>query len=105
MPTLLHEVLVGLLRGSPRLSADLARGLAKLPRFVRAELDAASFPQHVRPERHADAAVRLVDRRDQPRLGLVVEVQQSIDDEKRLGCSSRSEERKQSNIDRLELRA
>lgn len=57
--------------------------VTKVPRFARAKADDASFPQHVAPERHADAAVRLVDRHDKPRLGLIVEVQLSVDADKK----------------------
>jgi hypothetical protein len=79
MPTMLHEALVGLFRACPELGAQVTRCVTKVPRFARAKADDASFPQHVAPERHADAAVRLVDRHDKPRLGLIVEVQLSVE--------------------------
>jgi hypothetical protein len=83
MPSLLHDALVELLQASPEVAIELARVVAEIPAFDAIVSQPTDFLQHVPPARGADAAFRLVDGAGRSRMGLIVEVQETIDPKKR----------------------
>jgi hypothetical protein len=79
MPSRLHESYLLLIRNRPMLAAELLGGA--LPPYTQARTDAADLTQIQPTEYRADMVVILT--RDAPVLGIVIEVQLSIDDRKR----------------------
>src|SRR5690348_8906989 len=84
MPSLTHELFLTLFRNRPELAAELLRealGL-ELPRYTQVRLDSVELSQAVPTAYTADLVVLLID--DRPVLGIVLEVQLSRDDRKRM---------------------
>ena len=82
MPSRLHEDLLRLFQNRPALAAEVAqRALhAELPEFAEARIDSATLNDLRPAEYRADCVVLLL--RDQPVLGIIVEVQLGRDEEK-----------------------
>ena len=81
MPSHFHEALVQLFRNRPRLEPELLSVLqTDLPSYSEARVDSAELSDIQPAEYRADLVVTLTDA--VPRLGIVIEVQLSIDDRK-----------------------
>ena len=83
MPSRLHEVLLLLFRIRPELAPVLLRESLRvaLPPYAEARIDAAELTDVQPAEYRADLVVLLYD--DKPVLGIIVEVQLSVDEDKR----------------------
>jgi hypothetical protein len=82
MPSHFHEALVQLFRNRPELAPELLSVLqTDLPAYSDVRIDSAELTDIQPAEYRADLVVTLTDA--VPRLGIVVEVQLSIDDRKR----------------------
>jgi hypothetical protein len=83
MPSRLHESLLELFRNCPQLLPDLLRDTlrASLPRYTSVKVESADLSEVQPTEYRADLVMSLSN--DEPVLGLVVEVQLSIDHRKR----------------------
>jgi hypothetical protein len=84
MPSLTHEGLIELFRNRPELAAELLRDVlhVELPAYSEARVESADLTDIKPAERRADFVVLLID--GNPVLGIVVEVQLSTDEDKRL---------------------
>jgi hypothetical protein len=81
MPSPLHEALVQLFRNRPELAPELLSALqTDLPPYRDVRIDSADLTEIQPAEYRADLVVALTDAT--PKLGIVVEVQLSIDDRK-----------------------
>jgi hypothetical protein len=81
MPSHFHEALVQLFRNRPELAPELLSLLqTDLPAYSAVRIDSAELTDIQPAEYRADLVVTLIDAL--PRLGIVVEVQLSIDDRK-----------------------
>jgi hypothetical protein len=83
MPSPLHEALLQLFRNRPELAPELLRAAAglELPAYREARIDSSDLSQAKPVEYRADAVINLVD--GKAVLGIVVEVQLSVDERKR----------------------
>src|SRR6185503_1656050 len=83
MPSHLHEAFILLFRNRPQLAAELLREAlhVEVPPFTEARIESAELTQVQPAEYRADLVVLLYE--GAPVLGIVVEVQLSIKDEKR----------------------
>ncbi len=83
MPSQLHEALLALFRNRPALAPELLRDALKqdVPNYTEARIESAELNNLQPAEYRADMVVLLYDGR--PVLGIVVEVQLSVDDDKR----------------------
>jgi len=83
MPSHLHEALLILFRNRPSLAPELLRDAlhVNLPEFSEVRLDSAELTDIQPAEYRADLVILLLNGR--PVLGIVVEAQLSIDDDKR----------------------
>jgi hypothetical protein len=88
MPSVLHEALILLFRNRPALAAELLRDVlhVDLPAFKEARIGSADLTETQPAEYHADLVIELVD--DGPVGGVVLEVQRSPDEDKRLSWPS-----------------
>jgi len=79
----LHEVLLLLFRNRPELAPSLLRESldVALPKYAQVRIEAAELTDVQPAEYRADLVVLLYD--DEPVLGIVVEIQLSIDEDKR----------------------
>lgn len=84
MPSQLHEALLLLFRNRPTLAPELLRDAlhVELPSYTEARIDSADLTDIQPAEYRADLVVLLLD--GTPVLGIVVEVQLSPDERKRL---------------------
>ncbi len=82
MPSAIHEAIVELFRQRPVLAAELLQESlgVTIPPFTSVRIESASFTDLTPPEYRADLVVLLAN--DQPVLGIIVEVQLRIDDDK-----------------------
>jgi hypothetical protein len=84
MPSLLHEEVIELLSRDPESAVELLRqsGKREVPPYQELRVESGGIQQVLPPERRVDVVVLLLD--GAPVLVLLVEVQLSRDDEKRL---------------------
>jgi hypothetical protein len=81
----LHEIEVELFRNRPELARELLRLCAGLDvGDGRAELGSVDVTQVISAEFRADAVTLIRDARGEPTCAIVVEIQRSVDDDKRL---------------------
>jgi len=82
MPSQLHEVLLLLFRNRPELAPSLLRESlhVTLPRYAQVRIEAAELTDVQPAEYRADLVILLYE--DKPVLGIVVEVQLSVDENK-----------------------
>ena len=83
MPSLLHEGIVRLFQDGPDLAVTLLRDVLRveLPEYSEVRIESADLGDIEPAARHADLVVLLVD--DRPVLGIVIEVQLGVDEDKR----------------------
>ncbi|HEU4616858.1 MAG TPA: DUF4351 domain-containing protein [Gammaproteobacteria bacterium] len=81
---MLHEALILLFRNRPALAAELVRDIlhVELPEYREARIGSADLTETQPAEYRADLVIELID--GGPVGGIVVEVQRSADEEKRL---------------------
>jgi len=82
MPSPLHEALLQLFRNRPELAPDLLRGAlrADVPDYLEVRIDSAELNEVQPAEYRPDMIALLL--RDEPVMGIVVEVQLSTDERK-----------------------
>jgi hypothetical protein len=82
MPSFPHEALVDMFRNSTRLAPRLLKQLhMELPAYSDVRYDSANLTDLKPTEYRADLVMLLVEKSD-PALGIIIEVQLSVDDEK-----------------------
>ncbi len=85
MPSFDHEILIKLFRGDPRLAVELLRISAGLhAQYEHLHAGESNLSQLVPVEFRADFVVLLRDSHDRVALGVIVEVQRSVDPDKLL---------------------
>lgn len=84
MPSQLHECLLLLFRNRPGLAAELLRESLRLelPAYTEARIESAELSQVQPAEYRADLVV-LLDDKQHPVFGIIVEVQLAPDEDKR----------------------
>ncbi len=98
MPSRSHKDLLRLFQNRPALVAEIARSAlhAELPEFAEARIDSANLNDLRPAEYRADCVVLLL--RDQPVLGMIVEVQLNSDEEKGSGRPCHDTEKSQTDF-------